>query len=117
MARHRLRLSSTCRAKLVPRRPKKLALNTYYGKKLKYILLLTFKKLLFFSDIKDQTAGTLSQRITDQLSGLKGLDVQLSDIRRYLTEVAAERMPLNNAIIFLLQVRALFFTLEIASGL
>jgi len=54
-------------------------------------------------DIKDQTAGTLSQRITDQLSGLKGLDVQLSDIRRYLTEVAAERMPLNNAIVFLLQ--------------
>lgn len=54
-------------------------------------------------DIKDQTAGTLSQRITDQLSGLKGLDAQLSDIRRYLTEVASERMPVNNAIIFLLQ--------------
>jgi len=54
-------------------------------------------------DIKDQTAGTLSQRITDQLSGLKGLDVQLSDIRRYLADVAAGRMPVNNAIIFLLQ--------------
>jgi len=54
-------------------------------------------------DIKDQTAGTLSQRITDQLAGLKGLDVQLSDIRRYLSEVSIEKMPVNNAIVFLLQ--------------
>lgn len=55
-------------------------------------------------DIKDQTAGTLSQRITDQLLGLRGLLSQLNDIQRYLREVARADLPLNHAIIYYVQV-------------
>lgn len=38
-------------------------------------------------DIKDTTVGTLSQRITNQLLGLKGLHSQMKDIRDYLVQV------------------------------
>lgn len=38
-------------------------------------------------DIKDTTVGTLSQRLTNQLLGLKGLHVQLQDMRDYLLQV------------------------------
>lgn len=38
-------------------------------------------------DIKDTTVGTLSQRITNQLLGLKGLHSQIKDIRDYLVQV------------------------------
>ncbi|CAJ0586425.1 unnamed protein product, partial [Mesorhabditis spiculigera] len=54
-------------------------------------------------DIKDQTAGTLSQRITDQLMGLRGLHSQLTDIKRYLGEVAAGRLPVNHPVIYYIQ--------------
>jgi len=54
-------------------------------------------------DIKDQTAGTLSQRITDQLIGLKGLIGQLADIQRYLCEVSRGELPTNHAIINYIQ--------------
>ncbi|VDO85535.1 unnamed protein product [Soboliphyme baturini] len=54
-------------------------------------------------DIKDQTSGTLSQRITDKLSGLKGLAVQLYDIQKYLSEVSAGTLPINHNVIYLLQ--------------
>lgn len=40
-------------------------------------------------DIKDTTVGTLSQRITNQLLGLKGLHEQLREIRDYLLQVSS----------------------------
>jgi 26S proteasome regulatory subunit N8 len=40
-------------------------------------------------DIKDTTVGTLSQRITNQLLGLKGLHLQIEEIRNYLVQVGA----------------------------
>lgn len=54
-------------------------------------------------DIKDQTAGTLSQRITDQLMGLRGLKSQLEDIERYLKEVCAGKLPVNHPVIYYVQ--------------
>lgn len=38
-------------------------------------------------DIKDTTVGSLSQKITNQLLGLKGLNAQLRDIKKYLIKV------------------------------
>lgn len=54
-------------------------------------------------DIKDQTAGTLSQRITDQLMGIRGLHGQLNEIRRYLVEVSQGKLPINHAVIYYIQ--------------
>lgn len=54
-------------------------------------------------DIKDTTVGTLSQRITNQLMGLKGLSQQLNDIHSYLDKVASGQLPVNHQIIYLLQ--------------
>jgi len=54
-------------------------------------------------DIKDQTAGTLSQRITDQVLGLRGLGSQLADVERYLREVAAGQLPVNHAVVYYIQ--------------
>ena len=42
-------------------------------------------------DIKDTTVGSLSQRVTNQLMGLKGLHAQLSEIHTYLEQVASGR--------------------------
>jgi 26S proteasome regulatory subunit N8 len=41
-------------------------------------------------DIKDTRVGTLSQKITDQLHGLKGLHIQLREIHQYLAQVRVE---------------------------
>ena len=38
--------------------------------------------------MKDTTVGTLSQRITGQLMGLKGLNQKLQDMKAYLEKVA-----------------------------
>ncbi|XP_066257246.1 26S proteasome non-ATPase regulatory subunit 7 [Euwallacea similis] len=54
-------------------------------------------------DIKDTTVGTLSQRITNQLLGLKGLHSQLKDIRDYLIQVSDAKLPINHQIIYQLQ--------------
>lgn len=54
-------------------------------------------------DIKDTTLGTLSQRVTNQLLGLKGLYTQLNEIKKYLDLVVAEKLPMNHSIIYLLQ--------------
>ncbi|KAL3281006.1 hypothetical protein HHI36_004230 [Cryptolaemus montrouzieri] len=54
-------------------------------------------------DIKDTTVGTLSQRITNQLLGLKGLHSQLRDIRDYLIQVSESKLPINHQIIYQLQ--------------
>lgn len=54
-------------------------------------------------DIKDTTVGSLSQRITNQLLGLKGLHSQLSEIRDYLIQVGQGSLPMNHQIIYQLQ--------------
>ncbi|CAG9771959.1 unnamed protein product [Ceutorhynchus assimilis] len=54
-------------------------------------------------DIKDTTVGTLSQRITNQLLGLKGLHSQLREIRDYLIQVSESKLPINHQIIYQLQ--------------
>lgn len=54
-------------------------------------------------DIKDTSIGTLSQRITNQLMGLKGLVSQLKEIHSYLDKVANGRLPINHQIIYMLQ--------------
>uniref|UniRef100_A0A1A9V769 26S proteasome non-ATPase regulatory subunit 7 n=1 Tax=Glossina austeni TaxID=7395 RepID=A0A1A9V769_GLOAU len=54
-------------------------------------------------DIKDTTVGSLSQKITNQLMGLKGLNAQLSDIKNYLTRVGDGKMPINYQIVYQLQ--------------
>lgn len=51
-------------------------------------------------DIKDTTIGSLSQRITNQLLGLKGLNTQLNDIRNYLYQVGKGELPINHQIIY-----------------
>ena len=42
-------------------------------------------------DIKDTTVGTLSQKITNQLMGLKGLEMKLKDMHNYLQQVSSLR--------------------------
>lgn len=54
-------------------------------------------------DIKDTTYGSLSQRITNQLHGLKGLLANMQAIGAYLDKVVAGQLPINHAIIYLLQ--------------
>ncbi|KAI4464730.1 eukaryotic translation initiation factor 3 subunit f-related [Holotrichia oblita] len=54
-------------------------------------------------DIKDTTVGTLSQRITNQLLGLKGLHLQLKNIRDYLLQVSQGKLPINHQIIYQMQ--------------
>jgi 26S proteasome regulatory subunit N8 len=62
-----------------------------------------FLNCCVFRDIKDQTAGTLSQRITDQVLGLRGLGNQLADVERYLREVASGTLPVNHAVVYYIQ--------------
>ncbi|CAI5439199.1 unnamed protein product [Caenorhabditis angaria] len=54
-------------------------------------------------DIKDQTAGTLSQRITDQLMGLRGLQSQLESIEKYLAEIVKGTLPVNHHVLYYVQ--------------
>ncbi|TDG42538.1 hypothetical protein AWZ03_011032 [Drosophila navojoa] len=54
-------------------------------------------------DIKDTTVGSLSQKITNQLMGLKGLNAQLRDIKHYLQRVGEGKMPINHQIVYQLQ--------------
>lgn len=54
-------------------------------------------------DIKDTTVGSLSQRITNQLLGLRGLHSQLREIRDYLVQVGQGSLPMNHQIIYQLQ--------------
>ncbi|KXJ81840.1 hypothetical protein RP20_CCG017645 [Aedes albopictus] len=54
-------------------------------------------------DIKDTTVGSLSQKITNQLLGLKGLNAQLRDIKNYLLKVGNGQLPINHPIVYQLQ--------------
>ena len=69
-----------------------------------HMLIFYICGLIVDSDIKDMTAGSLSQRITNQLMGLKGLFQQLNEIRLYLDKVAKGQLPVNHQIVYLLQV-------------
>merc|ERR1711951_117215 len=52
---------------------------------------------------KDTTMGTLSQQITNQLLGLKGLDGKLKDMHKYLEQVVDGKLPMNHQIVYHLQ--------------
>ncbi|KAI0056429.1 Mov34-domain-containing protein [Artomyces pyxidatus] len=54
-------------------------------------------------DIKDSTTTTLATRVSEQLASLRGLESRLSDIQKYLVDVAAGRMPVNHQIVYHLQ--------------
>lgn len=54
-------------------------------------------------DIQDKTVGTLSQQITSQISSLQGLLTHLEGIKNYLEKVKLGRLPINHAILYLLQ--------------
>lgn len=54
-------------------------------------------------DIKDTTVGSLSQKVTNQLLGLKGLNSQLREIRDYLENVGNSKMPINHQITYQMQ--------------
>jgi len=54
-------------------------------------------------DIHNVTAGTLSQRITDQVQGLRGLVKQLESIGSYLRKVYKGELPMNHQIMYLCQ--------------
>ena len=55
--------------------------------------------------IKDTVVGSLGQRITTQLLGLRGLHKQLSDVANYLRQVVDGTLPVNHPIVYHLQVR------------
>ena len=59
--------------------------------------------MILISNVQDTTVGTLSQRITDQLMGLKGLNQKLADMKCYLEKVAAGELPMNHEITYQLQ--------------
>ncbi|KAF8055851.1 maintenance of mitochondrial structure and function-domain-containing protein [Lyophyllum atratum] len=54
-------------------------------------------------DIKDSTTTTLATRVSEQLASLRGLQSRLSDIQKYLVDVAAGTMPVNHQIVYHLQ--------------
>ncbi|XP_050732248.1 26S proteasome non-ATPase regulatory subunit 7-like isoform X1 [Eriocheir sinensis] len=54
-------------------------------------------------DIKDTVVGSLGQRITTQLLGLRGLHKQLSEVANYLQQVVAGTLPVNHTIVYHLQ--------------
>ncbi|RNA01391.1 26S proteasome non-ATPase regulatory subunit 7-like [Brachionus plicatilis] len=54
-------------------------------------------------DIRNITVGSLSQRITNQLNGLKGFYSSLNDIKSYLDRVIKGELPVNHQIVYHLQ--------------
>lgn len=54
-------------------------------------------------DIKDSTTTTLATRVSEQLASLRGLQSRLADIQKYLSDVAAGKMPVNHQIVYHLQ--------------
>lgn len=54
-------------------------------------------------DIKDTSVGSLSQQVSNQLSGLKGLRTQLNHIVSYLQKVQSKELPVNTDVISNLQ--------------
>jgi 26S proteasome regulatory subunit N8 len=54
-------------------------------------------------DIKNASASTLAVRVGDKITALKGLAVRLSEISKYLQQVVAGKLPMNQEIIYQLQ--------------
>lgn len=54
-------------------------------------------------DVRDQSTGTLSQRIEQQLRSLQGLTSRLEEIGTYLEDVISGRLPVNHTILGSLQ--------------
>merc|ERR1712032_575283 len=54
-------------------------------------------------DIKNASASTLAVRVGDKIAALKGLSMRLTEISKYLTQVHADKMPMNEEIIYQLQ--------------
>ncbi|KAH9048669.1 hypothetical protein EDB83DRAFT_2317412 [Lactarius deliciosus] len=54
-------------------------------------------------DIKDSTTTTLATRVSEQLASLRGLAARLSDVQRYLVDVAQGSTPVNHQVVYLLQ--------------
>ncbi|CAI4052093.1 proteasome regulatory particle lid subunit RPN8 SKDI_15G4000 [Saccharomyces kudriavzevii IFO 1802] len=54
-------------------------------------------------DVRDQAAGGLSIRLTNQLKSLKGLQSKLKDIVEYLDKVINKELPINHTILGKLQ--------------
>lgn len=54
-------------------------------------------------DVKNLSVGSLSNRVSDQLSSLQGLHSRLEEIRDYLQAVVAGTLPVNHQIIYNLQ--------------
>lgn len=54
-------------------------------------------------DVRDQAAGGLSIRLTNQLKSLKGLQKKLNNITEYLNKVINKELPVNHVILGKLQ--------------
>lgn len=54
-------------------------------------------------DVKDNAVGTLSTRVSEQLTSLKGLHQHLREIHRYLGKVVSGALPVNHQILYNLQ--------------
>lgn len=54
-------------------------------------------------DIKDNAVGTLSTRVTEQLTSLKSLFTHLMEVKAYLDKVVKGELPVNHQITYILQ--------------
>ena len=92
--------SSICHRRSEQKKPKKSVSNISFGR-LNRSSSIDSRPLPFlpFRDIRNSTVGTLSQRISNQLMGLKGLTKSLYDVRAYLDKVLAHKLPINHQIL------------------
>ncbi|KAF9524944.1 maintenance of mitochondrial structure and function-domain-containing protein [Crepidotus variabilis] len=54
-------------------------------------------------DIKDSTTTTLATRVSEQLASLQGLQSRLSEVQKYLVEMASGKVPVNHQLVYHLQ--------------
>lgn len=54
-------------------------------------------------DVKNLSVGTLSSRVSDQLSSLRGMQSRLTEVKEYLESVVKGTLPVNHQIIYNLQ--------------
>ncbi|KAK4047269.1 proteasome regulatory particle subunit [Microbotryomycetes sp. JL221] len=54
-------------------------------------------------DVKNLSVGTLSSRLADQLSSLRGLQSRLAEVKDYLEQVVSGALPVNHQIVYNLQ--------------
>ena len=56
------------------------------------------RNFLLNRDIKDTTVGTLSQQISNQLAGLKGLQIHIRHIDSYVSKVVEGTLSINHQV-------------------